>query len=169
MKSRFKQFFVILFSLFIITPCLLSLHSVIAETNDVESSLLVANDAINQAFSAILQAEKAGANVTSLLVRLNEVATILARDEASYRNNKQSAAITNLNIVISAAGDVKSEAIKEGNNAAAVANEVLWTSLAVLVIGEFVLLFVLLYIWRFKVRPRLEPDASAVQIKISKG
>jgi len=47
------------------------MHYVFAQTDQTASKLQAANSAIGQSFNTVLDAEKAGANVTGLLVQLN--------------------------------------------------------------------------------------------------
>ena len=51
--------------------CLLGVYPAIAQADQTASKLQAANIAVNQAFNAVLDAEKAGANVTDLLVQIN--------------------------------------------------------------------------------------------------
>ena len=81
----FKFLMVILFVFLVFGSYLLSGHYVFAQTDQTESKLLVANNAVEQAFSAVLDAEKAGANVTGLMAQLNNTDVVLAQAENSYR------------------------------------------------------------------------------------
>ena len=154
MRLHCKISLAILFALFTLFGCLLNMHVVVAQTNDALSKLQLANTTIEQSFSAVLEAEKAGANVTSLLVRLNGVADILAKDEVGYRNGNESAAVVNLNVVTSVAADVKLEAINAGAAATTIADRALWTSIAVSVIGGLGVPLALLLVWRrFREKP----------------
>ena len=65
--------------------CLLNVNQATAQIDQTTSKLQVANTAVNQAFSAVLDAEKAGANVTDLLFQLNYAQDVLAKAENSYR------------------------------------------------------------------------------------
>ena len=56
-----------------------------AQTDQAGSKLQAANDAVNQAFNAVLDAEKAGANVTDLMAQINVAESILTQTENSYR------------------------------------------------------------------------------------
>jgi hypothetical protein len=48
-----------------------------AQKSQAATKLQAANNSFNQAFSAVLDAEKAGANVTSLFNQLNNAANLL--------------------------------------------------------------------------------------------
>lgn len=60
-----------------------------------------ANAAVNQAFNAVLAAEKAGANVTDLLSQLNVATNLLAQAENANRTGDSNTVITNVDNVLS--------------------------------------------------------------------
>jgi len=65
--------------------CFLIEDCVFAQADQTSSKLQTANTAVGRAFNAVLDAEKAGANVTDLLSQLNVAAGILAQAENLYR------------------------------------------------------------------------------------
>jgi hypothetical protein len=72
--------------------------------------LQLANDAVDQAFNAVLDAEKAGANVTGLLVQINTAQGILAQAENSYRTGNANTAANLADSVLPIAQQVKLDA-----------------------------------------------------------
>jgi hypothetical protein len=68
--------------------CLYSGHYVFAQTDQTASKLQAANTAVEETFNAVLDAEKAGANVTGLLAQLNVAAGVLAQAENSFRTGE---------------------------------------------------------------------------------
>jgi len=124
------------------------LNTAFAQTNQATSKLQEANIAVNQAFNAVLDAEKAGANVTDLLSRLNYAIGILAQAETSYRTgyfNKASAQADNVlplaHQITTAAQNAKQTALVSNQNA-------FWSTVALTVIGAFVFVLVLFLVWR---------------------
>jgi hypothetical protein len=103
--------------------CLYSSHNVFAQTEQPASKLEAANTTVEQAFNAVLDAEKAGANVTLLLAQLNNAANILAQAENSNRTGDSNTAAAKADSVlpiaqqvITAAQNAKQTAIVSGQN-----------------------------------------------------
>ena len=69
-----------------------TMHFADAQTDQTDSKLQAADTAVDGAFTAVLDAEKAGANVTALLAQLNDAAGILAQAEISYRTGDSNTA-----------------------------------------------------------------------------
>ena len=129
--------------------CLYSGHYVFAQSDQTASKLQAANNAVEQAFNAVWDAEKAGANVTGLLVQLNDAAGILAQAENSYRTGDSNTAAVQADSVLPiaqevtiAAQDAKQTALVSGQNA-------FWSLIAFTVIGSFVFVLVLFLVWRW--------------------
>ena len=72
-----------LLALLILSMCIQSFNLTSGQIEHTTSKLQAANTAVNQAFNAVLDAEKAGANVTDLLVQINTAQGILAQAENS--------------------------------------------------------------------------------------
>jgi len=89
---RSSFFFSILF-LVMVHPIVPVVYSEISET-EVVSALTSAEEAAASAFVAVLEAERAGGNVSKLLVRLNDAAEGLSKAEISYRLGNYEAAIS---------------------------------------------------------------------------
>ena len=120
----------------------------VAQTDQTESKLQAANNDVEQAFNAVLDAEKAGANVTALLAQLNDADGILAEAENSYRTGDSNTAAAQADSVLPiaqevtvAAQDAKQTALVSGQNA-------FWYTIAFTVIGAFVFVLALFLVWR---------------------
>jgi len=76
-------FFLVLF--LVMYPCVVPV--VYSETSETEAASALANaeDAAASAFVVVLEAERAGVNVSELLIRLNDAAEDLSKAEISYR------------------------------------------------------------------------------------
>ena len=142
------------------------MRCVFAQTDQIASYLQADNAAVNQAFNAVLDAEKAGANVTSLLSQLNDVEGNLAMAENSYRSGNYSAAATQADKVLPLAQQITTAAQNAKQTAAVSAQNSFWSTVAFSVIGVFVFVLVLFLIWRwFKRRyinnlSQLKPEVS---------
>jgi CHASE3 domain sensor protein len=147
-NNRCKHLAVILFVFLAFGSCLYSGHYVFAQTDQTASKLQAANSAVEQAFNAVLDAEKAGANVTGLLGQLNVAAGVLAQAENSYRTGDSNTAAVQADSVLpiaqevtTAAQDAKQTALVSGQNA-------FWSTIAFTVIGAFVFVLALFLVWR---------------------
>ena len=73
-----------LLTILLLSICLLDIHKAFAQTDQTNSKLPTANDAANQAFNAVLDAEKSDVIVIDLLPRLINATRILAQAENSF-------------------------------------------------------------------------------------
>jgi len=129
--------------------CFLSVYQVAAQTDQTESKLQAANTAINQAFSSIVDAEKAGANVTGLLAQLNTAEGILAQAENSYRTGDSNTAAAQADRVLPITQQVTTAAQDAKQAATVFGQNTFWSTIAFTVIGSFVFVLVLFLIWRW--------------------
>jgi len=147
-----------------IGSCLYSGHYVFAQTDQTASKLQAANTAVERAFNAVLDAEKAGANVTGLLAQLNTAAGVLAQAENSFRTGDfNTSAVQADNVlpiaqeVTNSAQDAKQTALVSGQNA-------FWFTIAFTEVGASVFVLVLFLVWRrfkrgyIKKLPGLKPE-----------
>jgi hypothetical protein len=129
--------------------CLSSEHYVFAQTDQTASNLQAANSgAVGQAFIAVLDAEKVGANVTSLLTQLSDVASILAQAENSNRTGDFNKAAVQADSVLPIAHEITISAQKVHQTALVSGQNGFWLTIAFTVIGAFVFVLVLFLAWR---------------------
>ena len=128
--------------------CLYSLHYVFAQTDQTSAKLQAANTAIDQAFNAVLDAEKTGANVTGLLAQLNVAGSEIAQAENSYRAENFSGAATLANRVLPIAQAVTASAQNAKQAALVSDRNNFWFTIAFSGIGAVVFVLVLFLIWR---------------------
>lgn len=120
---------------------------VYAEVDQSQLKVAKAENAVDQAFSAILEAEQAGANVTNLLTRLNYAGELLAQAEIAVRKEDSNAgakaevALSTAQEVETAAVAAKSKALDDGANA-------LWSSAAFSIVGAVIFVLALFLVWR---------------------
>lgn len=119
-----------------------------AQPDQTESTLHLVNTAVEQAYIEVLGAEKAGANVTSLVNQLNEGVLLLSEAENAYRAGDTTTAINNAE----AANSIVSQVTLSAQNLqekAKLGTPNLWLNTALTVIGSSVFLLVLFFVWRW--------------------
>jgi hypothetical protein len=137
-----------LFIFLALGSCLSSEHYVFAQTDQTASNLQAANSAVDQAFNAVLDAEKAGANITGLLVQLNDAESILAQAEISYRSGNNNTAVAKADSVLPIAQKVTASAQDAKQTATVSGQNAFWSTIAFTVIGAFVFVLILFLAWR---------------------
>ena len=75
------------------------------------TEIVEADNGFNQAFKAVLEAEQAGANVSSLLGKLDEAQKLVAEARTDYDAGNAGKAYGEAYISLSVANDVKSQAL----------------------------------------------------------
>jgi hypothetical protein len=139
---------IILFML-ILSVCFIGLNSAIAQTTQADSKLRAANTSVNQAFNAVLDAEKAGANVTDLLSQLNTVANLLAEAENSYKAGDINASIAKANSLLPITQEITNKAQTLKNSAIVDTQNNFWFMILITVDVAVVFVLVLFFIWRW--------------------
>jgi len=122
---------------------------VFAQTDQTALKLQAATNDVNSAFNAVLAAEKAGANVTSLLVQLNAAASDLAQAENSYQAGESNTAGAQADSVLPIAQQVTVSAQHAEQTALVSGQNAFWSTIAFTVIGSFVFVLVLFLVWRW--------------------
>ena len=144
MSDRCKLLSISLLALLMLNICLFGVHTAIAQTNQADSKLKAANSAVEQAFNAVLGAEKAGANVTDLLAQLNYAEGVLAQAEISSRTGDSNKAAVQADNVLLIAQQVTTAAqvtLDFGQIS-------FWSrSIVSTVVGGFVFVLVLFLVW----------------------
>jgi hypothetical protein len=122
---------------------------VVRGADEASSSVGEADVAVRRAFNATLEAEGAGANVSGLIVRLNEAGGILTEAEIALGNGNSSEAASKAVQCIGIAQSVKSDADVLKASALEKARTVFWASLAFSVVGIVAFVVVLMLVWRW--------------------
>ena len=130
-----------------LAPCFCAVRSVFAETDQAGSQLQAANNAVEQAFNAVLDAKKAGANVTSLLAQLNTAEGILAQAENSYRIGDNNKAANDADAVLPIAQQVTAAAQTAQGSVSASIQAAVFPTVAFTVEGAVVFVLVLFLVW----------------------
>jgi hypothetical protein len=161
MSKRFKFLDKILLSTLMLSLGFLSVFPAVAQTDQQASKLQAANTAVNQAFNAVLDAEKAGANVTDLLAQINTAQGILAQAENLYRNGDSNTVSTQADNVLAITRQVTNEAQDAKQTAIVASQSTFWSTITLTAIGVFVFVLVLFLVWRRFKRNYIESLSEA--------
>jgi hypothetical protein len=134
------------------------------------STIENAENALKQAFVAVLEAEGAGANVSGLVARLNEAGELLAEAEIAYRVGDASEAVSKAEECSGLADIVRDEALTLKGKALAMGQNVFWQNLSITLVESVVFLIFLLFVWDWfkrvydkkllKMKPEVAVDAE---------
>lgn len=125
-----------------------SSFTTLVSVNGKNMSVETANSSVNQAFISVLAAEKAGANVTQLLLTLSSAGEFLAEAENAYLNGNLTTAISKAENAILLVEQVNADALRLRDAALVESQNNYWSTLTFSVIGVFVFCIVLLIVWR---------------------
>lgn len=140
----------------VLTPIILVLFLILvanfqivsAQANAEETSIQNANVAINQAFTNVLEAEKAGGNVTELLNRLNVAGQLLADVQNAFRSGSLTGVASKANSAKQIADQVNTEALKLKEASLTLTRNSFWFTLTFSIGGAIVFGLVMLLIWQ---------------------
>lgn len=126
--------------LFCLRTCFALGDEVLLAINEADGKLRVA-------FEGVFEAEKAGANVSGLIGKLNEAGRILAEAESAYRVGDFSEAMALARECSVLAEDILSQASSLRERAVANAERVFWRNLTISIFGAAAFLVVLFFAW----------------------
>jgi hypothetical protein len=149
MIIRWRFSSIILLVILILSICFLGVNTAFAQTNQADSKLQSANQSVNQAFTAVLDAQKAGATVTDLLSQLNTAADILAQAENSYRAGDINASIAKANSLFPITQGITNNAQVLKQSAIVDNQNNFWSTIIFTVVIAVVFVLVLFFIWRW--------------------
>lgn len=150
MRSLFKHRysdFVWLLLVLVFAGLLLHLPFCVMGAEEAPSSVGNADVAVREAFNATLSAEGAGANVSGLILRLNEATQILGEANIALEAGNSNEATSKADQCIQIAQSVKSDADVLKNSALNETQAVFWSFLVFSVVGVSVFVVVLLVVW----------------------
>jgi hypothetical protein len=134
-----------IFSFIIICNFMLCLQLVLAS---YESDIDAAHSSINNAFTNVLAAKKAGGNIADLLNRLNDAAVLLAQAENSRGTGDINEVISNAESSRQMADRVNEDAIKLLNDQLAQSKTTFWLTIVLSTVGVIVFILVLWIVWK---------------------
>ncbi len=148
MGNYFKFLMVTLVVLLALGSWVLIRDNIFAQTDTAVSKLQAADNAVGQAFHSVLDAEKAGGNVTPLLVELNNAGALLAEAQNAYNSGNSTNVTSIAESVQQMADKVNLEAIKLRNVSLAESQNGVLLTVAFSVVGAVVFGLCLLFVWR---------------------
>ncbi|MGB9959766.1 MAG: hypothetical protein ACPLKQ_04520 [Candidatus Bathyarchaeales archaeon] len=116
-------------------------------SDEASFAISEANGKLKMAFEAVLEAEKAGANVSDLIGRLNEGGKLLAEAENAYKAADFSKAMSMAGECSKLAESVTSQASELRERAIVNVQMIFWHNLALSIFGAAALLVVLFFAW----------------------
>jgi hypothetical protein len=122
---------------------------VVGQADDATTKLETANNAVQQAFNNVLSAEKAGANVTSLLNQLNSAANYLAEAENANRAGDNSAVTSNANLALLITQQVNTQVQSAKESATIATQNSFWLTIGFTIVGAILLILSLFWGWHF--------------------
>jgi len=146
-----KRFFVAALLVLALGAWFAGLQVAFAQTTPATANLRLqaANSVVDAGFKAVFAAEKAGANVTSLLAQLNNAATLLAQAEIANRTGDYNTSIARADSVLLVAQPVASSAQTLQSAATVASQDAFWLSIEFTVIDAVVFLAILFVGWRW--------------------
>ena len=131
------------------SPSVAGIGSVFAQSDSAKSQLQNAANAFAQAFAAVSDAQKAGANVTSLVNQLNSAGSSLSQADMSYARGDFNGTIAAAAATILATQSIVPQAQNLKSSAQASGHDAALSSVAFSIIGVAVFLTVLFLVWRY--------------------
>jgi CHASE3 domain sensor protein len=123
-------------------------NHVFAQTDQTGSKLQTANSAVAQAFNAILDAEKAGGNVTQLLVKLNIAGEYLAKAQNAYNSGNTTNVATLVENARQITDQVNGDAVKLAEVNLVDSQNDFWLTFTFSFVGAVLFVVSLLFVWR---------------------
>jgi hypothetical protein len=146
--SVLKVSCVLLIFLFVVSIFSLVATARGASESEATSASNQADETVTAAYMATLKAEDAGANVSDLLVQLDEAGVLLARAHMAYRSDDFDEAIHFANLANNIGEGVQSEADVAKAAASAEGQQRLWFAITGSVVGAVLIVIGSFFGWR---------------------
>lgn len=137
--------FLLIIMVFSLSLTCLPFH--VSVNDEASSAIGEADNALRQAFEAVLDAERAGANVSDLIVKLVEAGGLLAEAENTYRVGNFSEAVSKADRCSMLAHGVVDEALGLKSSALADAQKAVLQTLTFSWVGGVAFLVLLFLVW----------------------
>lgn len=146
-----KGFFVAALLVLALVAWCAGLQVASAQTTSASANLKLqeANNVVNAGFNALFAAEKAGANITSLLSQLNNAALLLGQAEIANRTGDYATAAARADSVVLAAQPVASQAELVQSQAETASQDALWLNIAFTFVDALIFLVILFVGYRW--------------------
>jgi len=135
--------------------------------DEASSAIGEADNALRRAFEGVLEAERAGVNVSDLIVKLDEAGGLLAEAENAYRVGNFSEAVSKADRCSMLAHGVVDEALGLKSSALADAQKAVLQTLTFSWVGGVAFLTVLFFVWGWFKRAyvkrmlRMKPEVAS--------
>lgn len=149
MKNRNSLMILTFVILLTISALSNNLELVLGQSNEVQSKLDAARASINQAFTSVMEAEAAGANINNLVSQMNDALGLLAQAENAFRQNDFDATSIKADGALLLAGQINTAAQNARESASSSRQSSFWLSIVFSIIGIVIFLVVLFQIWRW--------------------
>lgn len=139
----------------------------VSASDEASSAIVEADNALRRAFEAVLEAERAGANVSDLIVKLDGAGRLLAEAENAYRIGNFSEAVSRAEECSMLADGVVGEALSLKSSALADAQKAVLQTLTFSWAGGVAFLAVLFFVWGWFKRAyaeklmRMKPEVAS--------
>jgi hypothetical protein len=121
---------------------------VIAQSDQVNLKIQQADNTIEQAFNAIIDAERSGANITILLNQLNDANGALAKAENYYQSGNLDLAAPEADNAVSIAQQVTIQAENTKQAGMVSSQSIFLLTIGFTVVAILILVLALLFLWR---------------------
>jgi len=116
-------------------------------SDEASSAIEGAENVLRQAFEAVLEAERAGANISSLMTTLNEAGRLLAEAEIAYGIGNSGEAVSEADQCYVLVNGVIGEALSLKSSVLADAQRISMQTLTLSLMGSVAFLIVLFFAW----------------------
>jgi len=168
MMSVSRLFFVFFVLLVFASPIFVSVGLAEIDKNAAASAIDGAEASVVSAYEAVLGAEEVGANVSGLLVRLNDAAELLAEANIAYGLGQFDEAAGFVGVCSEVSGAVKSDAFELRVETQGSRVWELWLALIVSLVGVVVVVFAGFLGWGY-VKKRYVERALEMKPEVSEG
>jgi hypothetical protein len=121
---------------------------VLAATNTNSQSIASADSAVQMAFENVLSAQNAGANVTSLIDRLNVAGDLLTEAENEQKSDSSINVTTKANNALVIANQVNADAIDLLNTRSVNSKNNFWLTISFSIVGGCIFVILLAFAWK---------------------
>jgi CHASE3 domain sensor protein len=121
----------------------------VAHGLDETAKIAEADNALKQTFGAVLAAEKEGANVSALMVKMNQAGMLLAQAAVDYRSGNSGEAVNKAAQCLEALQSVSEEALALKDKALKDAQQAFWNTITVSIVSAILSVVVLVLVWHW--------------------
>jgi len=147
--SVLKFSFVLLMLLVFASQCYVSVTIAQVSESEASSALTTAEGAVDSAYQAVLRAEEAGANVSGLLVQLNDAGEFLAEARMAYKAGDFGGAVHFADLSRGIGEEVMNEARELKDLTTTESMQRMWFTMTGSILGVACIVFGSFFSWRF--------------------